>query len=340
MRTKPTQVNLVVPEKLLLELHQVADRNAPPQVLQLALQKIAIELHDPPDTKPRQGLRRIGRGTWLFIKDVLPPLASVVIAVFVFYYGKKFNDRQATSQEEQTKTQAKQADTAQSELELKILSDFTSSIAQLTDEGEEREKKQTLAAIRFVQYGEKALPVIKTALGVEENTVRKGASVVVVQMFQSGKIDRKKLLSELKEYFKTQNPYLRRGVLECFVKLEDHLSNEEAFEVVDLLKNYLNPQSDCSKSEDENVLLEAAVFLGGQASPDSEELLLKIAENRSCTKPRIQAIDNLPEVAAKLGHEQQQAIVARLQLLISDASNSLLPKITTAIQEIQPTKEK
>jgi hypothetical protein len=337
MKLRNKQLNLVVPKKLLLEVHQVANPNAPPQLLQLP-SKIAIELHEPPDTKPRGGLRKLGRGIWLFMKDVLPPLASVVIAVFVFYYGKKFNDRQAISQEEQTRTQARQADTAQSELELKILFDFTSSIAELTDESTDKYKKQALAAIKFVHYGEKALPVIKIALGVEETTVRKGATVVVVQMYQSGNIGRKKLLAELMNDFQEQNPYLRRGVLECFVKLEDSLG-EDASEVVGLLQKHLDPQADCSSSKDDNVLLEAAVFLGGQPSPDSAELLLKILENRSCTNARIQAIDSMGEVAEKLGVEQRRAIVARLEPLTSDPSDRLLPKIRAAIKEIRPIKE-
>jgi translation initiation factor 1 (eIF-1/SUI1) len=338
MSSKGRQINLVGPERLVVELHQVADPSAPNQLLQLP-SRLAIELHDAPDTKPRQTLRAFGRGVWLFVKDVLPPLASVIIAVFVFYYGKQFNDRQAASQEEQTRTQAKQAETAESELELKILSDFTNSIAQLTDESPEKYKVQTVAAIKFIQYGEKALPIIKIALGVEENTVRRGATVVAVQMFQSEKIGRKKLLSELEEYFKTQNPYLRRGVLECFVKLEDQLSNDEAIEVVGLLKNYLNPQSDCSKSEDDNAFFEAAVFLGGQASLDSQDLLLQIAENRSCTRARIQAVDSLPEVVKELRDEQRAKIVARLQLLTSGASNSLLKSIKATIHEIQPNRD-
>jgi hypothetical protein len=337
MRTKDRQVNLVVPEKLAVELRQIPDPNPSAQLLQIPSGKIAIELHDAPDTRPRQTLRAIGRGAWLFVKDVLPPIASVIIAAFVYYYGKQFNNRQATSQEEQTRTQAKQAETAQSELELKILSDFTSSITQLTDESVEKDKTQTIAAIKFVQYGEKALPVIKIALGVEEDTVRKGATVVAVQMFQSEKIGRQKVLSELEEYFKTQNPYLRRGVLECFVKLEGQLSNDEVLKIVRLLKNNLDSQSGCYKAEEESVLLEAAVFLGGHASPDSKELLLKIAENRSCTKSRIQAIDSLAEVAQKLGQEDRESTVTRLQLLTNDAPKPVLSRIRAAIQQIQPT---
>jgi hypothetical protein len=339
MKPKATQMNLVVPQKLLLELHQVIGPNPLPQVLQLPSGRIAIELHEPPDTRPKlqRVLRGIGRGV-LFIKDVFPPLASAIIAFFVLYYGKQFNDRAAKTQEDVASTQARQADTAKSELELKILSDFTGSLAQLTDESAEAEKKQTLAAIKFVQYGEEVLPVIKIALGVEESSVRRGATVVVAQMFQSGRIDRVKLLHELKDYFKNQNAYLRRGVLECFVKLGDHLSGEEASEVVNLLKDDVDPRADCSKPEEENVLLEAAKFLRGRPSLDSKELLLRIAENRSCTKPRIQAVDNLPSVAAGLPLEGRNEIVARLRVLESDASKSFLLKIQAAIENIEATK--
>lgn len=362
MKPRATQINLVVPEKLLvelrrflnrnpssqvlqlpsdriaIELHQVPNPNAPPQVLQLPSEKIAIELHEPGDISTTQ--QKVGRGIWLFIKDVLPPLASAIIAFFVFYYGKQFNDRAAKTQEDVATTQASQAATAQSELELKILSDFTSSIAELTDESDKREKKQTIAAIKFVQYGERALPVIKIALGVEENTVRKGATVVVAQMFQAGKIDRKQLFHELKDYFTNQNAYLRRGVLECFVKLGDHLSSEEASGVVNLLKDHVDTQADCSKPEDENVLLEAAKFLEGRPSLDSKELLLRIAENRSCTRPRIQAVDNLPSVAERLPLEERNAIVARLRLLEPDASKSFLENIKAAVERIEAIKER
>src|ERR1044072_7864720 len=144
MKTRATQMNLIVPEKLRLELHQVSNPNTPPQVLQLSSEKIAIEIHQPPDTRPVKTSLwiRIGKGVWLFIKDLLPPLSSAIIAFFVFYYGKQFNDRQAKSQEEASRSQSRQADTGQAELQLKILSDFTSSIAELTDESVDREKKQ------------------------------------------------------------------------------------------------------------------------------------------------------------------------------------------------------
>jgi len=329
MKSKAAQTNLVVPETLRLEVHQVISANAPPQVLQLPPGNIAIELHQPADSKPKwqRVFIRITTGLWLFIKDVVPPLASVIIAFFVFYYGREFNNRQATTQEEQ-------AATSRSELQLKILLDFTNSLADLTDESDKKEKKQTLAAIKFVQYGEKALPIIKIALGVEETTVRKGATVVVVHMFQARGIDRTKLLSELKEYFKAQGPFQRRGVLECFVKLQDHLSSEEADDVVDLLKNTVDPGADCSKQEEDDVLVSAAVFLGARPSLDSERMLLKIAENHSCIRPRIQAVDNLPAVAEKLRPEEREAIIARLRHLIPDPSKSLTNSIAVAIEKL------
>jgi len=333
MSNKHRQLTLVIPETIQVRLEKDASSHA--QLLQLPSDKIAIELHDPPDTRPKPHLRKIVRGTLVFFRDILPPLASALIAFFVFYYGKQYNDRQTAIQKEQTDTQQKQAGTAKSDLELKILSDFTSSLAQLTDKTADSYRIQTIAAIKFVQYGEKALPVIKLALGVEEDTVRKGATVVIVQLFQSGEIDRQKLLSELNGYFRSSNPYLRRGVLECFVKLEERLTNAEVVSVVNLLQNNLNAQSDYSRIEDQNVLSEAAVFLGGQGSVESEELLLKIAENRSCTKPRIQAIDSLPEIAEKLSPQQRHTILARLKGLLADAPGELKPRISLAIQQIQ-----
>lgn len=338
MANKDRQLTLVIPETI--QVHLEKDATPPAQLLQLPSGGIAIELHDAPDTRPKPGLRKIGRGTLFFFRDILPPLASALIAFFVFYYGKQYNDRQTVIQKEQSDTQLNQAETAESDLELKILSDFTNSLAQLTDEGPDGYRIQTIAAIKFVQYGEKALPIIKLALGVEEDTVRKGATVVVVQLFQSGKIDRHQLLAELNGYFKSSNPFLRRGVLECFVKLEDRLTNAEAISVVDLLQKYLNAQSDSSRIEDQGVLFEAAAFLGGQGSVESEELLLTIAENRSCTKPRIQAIDSLPEIADKLSPQQRQTILARLKGLLPDASSTLRPKIKLAIEQIQSMQPK
>lgn len=276
----------------------------------------------------------LGHGVWAFVKDVLAPLASVIIAIFVFYYGKQFNDRQVANQVESNKTQAQQAETARQDLQLKILADFTNSITQLTDQSPDGDKNQTIAAIKFVQYGEQALPVIKIAMGVADNTVRRGAAVVAVQMFQSEKVGRERMLKELMGDFKSNNPYLRRGVLECLVKLEDQLTKNEADNLVQLFKTELNPQADCSRDED-NVLLEAAIFLDGQMSLASEELLIQIAENRSATKARIQAVDSLANVVRPLGDEERTKIAARLQPLTSDAGPDLLRSLTATLRQLQ-----
>ena len=144
------------------------------------------------------------------------------------------------------------------------------------------------------------------------------------------------MLQELEHDFQTKNPYLKRGVLECFVKLEDRLTKDEAGKIVELFTSQLNPQADCSRSEDDNVLLEAAVFLGGQPSLESEQLLIQIAENRSATKARIQAVDSLADVVASLGNEQRTKIVASLQRLTPDASPDLLRSLKATIRRLQP----
>jgi len=269
------------------------------------------------------------------VKDIGPPvtgLASLIIAALVFYYGNEINKRQAATQEAQAKTQQSQADTATRELRLKILSEFSKSLAELSASDE---KTRTLAAINLGQYEREALPAIKPALGVEEDSIRKGAVTVIVQLFESEAVSREELMKSLLEYFHTRNAYMRMGILECFIQLGRRLSQDEASKVIGLLMNELNPRENCTRTEQVEVLREAGVFLGLWPSLESANLLLGIAKNTTCLRAQIQAVDNLCKVATAVQPERRKAIVADLRALVSGAPKLLTERIGFAVNSIE-----
>jgi hypothetical protein len=327
-------MNLVVPEKLVIELKQAADSASPAQVLHLPSEKISVELKQPSEPKSKwQRAAEISKD----FGPTLTGLVSLVIAFLAFYYGYQINKRQAKSQEEQVEAQKRQAKIAEEESRLKFLSELNNSIFQLSKEGDERTR--TVAAIKLAQYGEVALEPLNLALGVEETSVQEGAAFVVVQMFQLQTVERQKLFSSLLEGFRTPSPYLRRGVLECFIKMGKRLKQGEGQQVINCIKEQLDCRADCSRREDENLLLEAATFLDIWPCTASKELLLQIAENSSCLRPRIQVVDNLPKLAEKLPPVERDEIINNLQRLRKDAPDALRLSIDVTLQQIKATKD-
>lgn len=302
------------PQKLILEVRQ------------FPTEKIAVELHTAPQPQSSQSLWKRFRDN---IKDIGPfitGIASAVIAGLVLYYGYQFNDRQA-------KTQAGQAETAKAELRLKVLTQFSSSIAELNSQDE---RTKTLAAIRIAQYGEEALPPIKLALGVEQSNIRRGAAEVIYEMFQGNTIEHEKLFAFLQEYIRSKNQYLRRGVLECFVRMEQDLDKEEGERAVKIIVDNIDPAARCSKDEDNQILTQAAVFFGNWPHPNSKDFLLKVASNRDCKVAQVQAIDMLPGVAKSLSREERMLIMIGLKNLEKDSANDgLKENVAGAIEAIQ-----
>lgn len=259
-------------------------------------------------------------------------IASAVIAALVFYYGYQINQRQVAAQEAMANTQKSQADTARSDLQLKILSEFGKSLAELSAPDE---KTKTLAAIRFVQYKTNALTAIQPALGVKEADIRLGAVTVIVHVFQSGSVSRPDVLTSLLQSFKAGNAYTRIGIFETFIELDRRLSAAESTRITQFLVTNLKTETTCSTPEEGEVLQQAALFLGLWPSSDSADLLLKIGGNPTCARPAIQALDNVVKVGENLDAQQRQSIVDKLQAMAINAPDDRKPQIAAVLDSFR-----
>lgn len=269
----------------------------------------------------KKGAGRFFKGLGGFLKDFGPPLtgfATAAVAALVFYYGHQFQDRQAT--------------TAADEAYLKILTEFSNSFEQLNNSNA---ATKTLAANRLALYGERALEPIKINLATEEKPVRDGAVLVVFQMFQAETVERSKLMDSLRGYFeKSNSPYLRTGVIECFLKIAQYLPDEEKRKVVAVLRDKLRPE-DCTRKGEEETIENATIFLAYSPSRDSVELLLKIAGSDCKFEPRHYAIDSLPKAAAILTPPERTQLLKRLEEIRGRAPSELIPFVDFAVGEIQ-----
>lgn len=262
------------------------------------------------------------------LKDLGPPItgiASALIAALVFYFGYQINKRQIATQEAQ-------AETARGDLHLKILSEFSKNVADLTAADE---KTRTLAAIRFVQYKADALAAIQPALGVKEPAIRTGATTVIVHLLESGSVSRDDLLSSLLEYFRAGNVYTRIAIFETFIGLDRRLSPAESARITQFLVTNLKTETTCATPEDGDVLQQAALFLGLWPSSDSADLLIKIGSNPTCVRPAIQALDNLLKVGEKLDAQGRQSIVDKLQLMNATAPDDRKPQIAAVLERLR-----
>ena len=190
--TAPREAAAVVPEKLVVEVRLVTDANTPPLKLQLPSEKILIQLSQDPQTgwqKAREALKDLG--------PALTGIATTVIAALAFSFGSSVNERQTKVQEMQATNQEMQRLAAQAELRAKVL-------AELNDRDE---TKRTLAAIRLAGHGEDALDALKMALGVEQETIREGATTVVFQMFRSETVPRPKLFGAMLGHLARGTPF-------------------------------------------------------------------------------------------------------------------------------------
>src|SRR5262249_9197209 len=175
----------------------------------------------------------------------------------------------------------------------------------------------------------------RMALGVEQDTIRGGAADVLVQIFLSGTVKTEELFPALHRFFESRNQTLRRGVLECYVKMGTRLPEDESRNVIALLKR-VDMGADCSYLEDEELLLEIPIFLDYWPSRDSMDFLLTIARNNTCLRPRIKAVENLPKVAKLLPTTERSAIKDALQNLVgTDIPSSLTASIKIASKQIE-----
>jgi hypothetical protein len=310
---KPSQIVLIVPEKIVHELRQVGESNSSLKVLQLPSDRIAVDVHKTPGDgkdKAREWLKDLG--------PTVTGLFSLIIALAAAYYAYQINSRQNEIKENENQAAA-------ANLRAEVFKELN----------EKDSAKRTLAVIRLAEYGKTVLDAVKMALGVEQDTIREGAADVMQQIFLSGRVKPEEFFPVLRGYFDTRNMTLRRGVLECYVKIGKRLPEDESRIVIGLLKK-LDLGADCSHSEDENLFLEIPIFLDYWPSGDSRDLLLAIAGNTSCLRPRLKAVENLPKVAKILPLQERNDIKAAIiRLALPDTPDSLKQSINIAIKQIE-----
>jgi hypothetical protein len=297
------------------------------QLLQLPSGKVAVEVHAPPHAKGFW--RACGRFFGALGKDygsLLTGLLTVTVTIVIAYFAQQINEKQAAITQQQAKSAELQSNASQEQVRLNFIKEFRERLGELTDKDQRNRTKKNVAAIALAQYREEALVPLKMSLTVEDEDVRDGAAVVVVQML-SDKNQRANVLAKLEEYFDENNASLRVGVLDCYLTMNRDLTDDEFTQVKNKIRQHLDPSADYSaKRPEQRVLLWAAKFFGNWPTRDSKDFLLAVARNRtSGDDPRQQAIDYLPNVtmcAKDLSVDERevsrQEILAALQLLLPE----------------------
>ena len=319
------------------------DVNLPPDSPQ-AREKTPIQLpHLPASILPidikRDKLRDYG-GLALAIASLL---LSLVIAYFAYGINKN------------------QLEAMQEDVNVKFVEEFKKNLADLTlpeltedstesDYREENRKinqenrrKKFLASVALAHHGERALPALKMSLMAEDPTIRNGAAVVVLRMLAEKNI-RATVHSKFLEYFDESNPFLRLGVLECYVMLYQDLSVKEFNEASRKFRQHVLPGADYSgMPHQENVLLEAVNFFANWPSRDSTMFLLSVAKNTTCgSDTREQASNYLPPAVKKardLSNDERNilraSVIGELEKLLPETSERLNGIISDRIDELR-----
>lgn len=304
----PISINLVVPDKFVLELR--------------SSDKIVLETSTPKEAKS------YGTRIKEFLKDLGPPitgLASLIVVILVSYFGYQINSRQ-------TQIQKEQSDTARLNLRIAVIKEFSERIARVG--AKEDNLTKNLEAIKLAQYGEDALPTIKIALGSDDDRVQDSIALVVAYLFQSNDAMRRKVLEELQAYFKTPDIILQTSVLNCFRVLDRRLTDEEVREITKLIRAKVNPGLDCSRQENEKLIDQAIAFLSRSPSTDAKEFLLEVAANPTNEIVRFTAVNLLPGIARVLAQEERDDIVGRLGQLKKSGSADFDAALDDAITEV------
>lgn len=279
---------------------------------------------------------------------LVPGVASIVVTVVIAILANQINQKQTESLAAQSKAAQVQSQAAQDEVSVKFIEEFQKHLSDLTlPDVKENLTKKTLSAIALAQYGEKALPVLKVSLSAEDDEIREGATVVIVQMLSQVEL-RDAVISNLQKYFAENNPLLRVGVLDCFVTMNRNLTDTEFHEVRAAIGKYVDPHADYSdKPQERKVLQWATKFLSNWPRRDSRDFLLGVIQNSTSGKDAFEdAINYLPKVTmcAEESSDPQNE-VSRQEVLtavkkISPAVYELLgTNITDAITKLEKREE-
>jgi hypothetical protein len=272
--------------KEVLELRGIRGTGTTLQVVQRSTARIAVELYDAPKT-----------GIWKQIvglsKDLVPILAAIA-TIIVSIYVYRLNERQV--------------ETTERDLKLKLLSDLA----------EKEEEKKLMGAIKVADIGEKALPIVKQVLSMDNDNLRRGGVLAVVQMRNAGRISRSELFKELTSYSQAENTALRLGAVECFLEMDrqGQLSNQERQRIFALLKGILSPEQKLCISEDGRVVLGSTKFLRVWSLSQPEDTTMDVvrflvALGKNCpyvgtSDVRTDVVNSMPEIAKHISDKQNR----------------------------------
>ena len=309
------------------------DELQPPIVLQLPSGVVQVDVK-------RDYLRDFG--------VLIPGVASIVVTVVIAILANQISQKQTESLAAQSTAAQLQSQAAQDEVNVRFIEEFQKHLGDLTlPDVRENLTKKTLSAISLAQYGEKALPVLKVSLSVEDNDIREGATVVIVQMFSQIEL-RDAVISNLQKYFAENNPSLRVGVLDCYVTMNRSLTDTEFREVRSAIAKYVDPSADYSdKPQERKVLQWATKFLSNWPRGDSQDFLLAVIHNGSSGKDALEdALNYLPKVTmcAKDSSDPQneasrQKVLAALKSVSPQVYELLGSNVTDAIAKLEKREE-
>jgi hypothetical protein len=158
--------------------------------------RLKVSLEDVPESvtsllqnlaKPRSESRL--RGIVKDYSSMLTPLLTALIAALVAFFGYEFDDHVSRD----------------------TLDKITTEFVRGNDD-------PNVTAMKLAAYGEKALPAVRMALGIQDPKLRNGAVKIAAQMYFTETVGRNSLTKSMLKYY--DNPVLRLGVLEWFSTIE------------------------------------------------------------------------------------------------------------------------
>jgi hypothetical protein len=241
------------------------------------------------------------------VTSTLTSIISIALAFVVWQSGKQLGERQVKLQEEQV--QAELAD-----MRTKFFDDLMAS----------DENKRTYAEIGLAGHGQKAMPVVHLALGVEVEAIRESGANVVHRLFQSevtpeGRWQIIRKLTE--EEFNSPNKNLRLGIVQSLVRIEPLLEPDERQKVTGFLEQRVIPEDACYP-EGREMVRQAATFFSDK-NPRRTDYLLKIARVPRCGQGWVQTLVKLRTVADQLAPPQRAELRESLVRLKDEVLGNL-----------------
>lgn len=238
---------------------------------------------------------------------------SIFLTAFVWYNGQKISDQQIELQKQQTRLQEQQTLQQNEQVQAELADIRTKFFDDLTSDDE---TKKTLAEIGLAGHGQKAMPVIHLALGVEQGEIRDSAVNVFYRLFLAEmKLEgRAQLLQQLMNEFASPNRYLRVGVVQTLARIEPLLEPAERQRAISFIETSAPPRDTCSDPEGREAVLEAATFFNLKKT-HSTEYLLAVAQHPRCGNAWLQAMIKLGAAAPELPPPLRSEVKRRITQL-------------------------